>query len=122
MATGSPATLFATRTAIAPAATAFRILTVKAHVPRETSAILPARLPAGSAEQAMPRPPTVGALVTTPSGAVRSSLTVAKSPAAAPTVLAPLVTGAPTKCGTVLAPAVSARAAEPGDSTVKRPG
>src|SRR5688572_32838147 len=101
MAVGSPATLFATRTASAPAATALRILTVKVHVPRETSATLPARLPAGSAEQAMPMPPTVGALVTTPSGAVRFSLTVANSPDAAPTVVPPLVTGAPTQCGTV---------------------
>ena len=32
------------------------------------------------------------------------------------------VTGVPTKCGTVLAPAASARAADPGDSTVKWPG
>jgi len=36
--------------------------------------------------------------------------------------LADTETGAPTKCGTVVAPAVNARAADPGDSTVKWPG
>src|SRR5919202_299865 len=114
IATGSPWTLLATSTATAPAVCALRIFVEKVHVPREISAILPVRLPAGRAAQArlseLPES-------TTPSGAVRSAETVAKSPEAAPNVAPPTTTGAPIKCGAVLAPAVSARAAEPGDST-----
>src|SRR5204862_281014 len=63
------------------------------------------------------------------SGLIRKStsvgpwlLTTANSPLAAPKVLADTETGAPTKWGTVVAPAVNARAADPGDSTVKWPG
>src|SRR5882724_2630324 len=100
MAIGSPATLFTITTAIAPASCAARIFVEKLHVPREINAIFPARLPAGRAAQARPRPPVL--FETTTNGAVKSLVTTAKSPLAAP--------------------AVSARAAEPGDSTVSRPG
>src|SRR5205085_4003224 len=107
---GSPATLFATSTATAPASWALRIFTEKAHAPRVTSAILPVRLPAGKAAQAVFRPFTP-APVGTPRGAVRSLVTTAKSPLEAPYTWPPTVTGAPIKWFTELAPAVNARAA-----------
>src|SRR5712671_2154209 len=120
IAVGVPPTLLTTRTARAPAFCAFRILVENVHVPRERSAILPVSEPLASAEHAVPREVPES---TAPSGAVRSAVTVAKSPDAAPMEGLPLtVTGVPTKCGTVLAPAASARAADPGDSTVKWPG
>src|SRR5690242_19671392 len=78
------------------------------------------RLPAGSGAHALLSPFTVPA--TAASGAVKSALTTAKSPVAAPYVWPDAVTGAPTKCGTLLAPADSARGADPGDSTVNKPG
>ena len=109
--------MFDTRAAKAPAACALRILVENVHVPRAISAIMPVRLFAGKAEHAVLSPFTPPP-ETTPSGAVRSALTVAKSPAAAPYVFPPTVTGAPMKCPTVEAPAVSARAADPGDSIV----
>ena len=82
MATGSPATLLATRTAIAPAVWALRILVEKLHTPREMSAICAARLPEGSAEQAVLNPFVLPA--TAFSDAVRLAATTAKSPVAAP--------------------------------------
>src|ERR671920_1652251 len=101
IAVGSPATLLITSVASAPAFCAFRIFTEKAHVPRETTAILPLNVPAGKAEHARPsdEPPS-------DSGAVRSDATVWKSPLAAAYVVPPAVTGAPTKWPTVNAPAV----------------
>ncbi len=116
IAVGSPATLFTTTTATAPASCALRILIEKVQVPLDSTAMFPLRLPAGKALQALPSPPIVP--VTTPRGAVKSASTVAKSPEARPIVVAPKVNGAPTKCGTEDAPAVSARAADPGDSIV----
>src|SRR6266446_4003340 len=120
IAVGVPPTLLTTRTAAAPAFCAFRILVENVHVPRETRAILPVSEEAASALQArLSEVPES----TTPSGAVSSVVTVAKSPEAAPMEGFPVtVTGVPTKCGTVLAPAPRARAADPGDSTVKWPG
>ena len=101
VATGSPATLLTTSTAMAPAACALRIFVEKEQVPRETSAISPDRLPGASAEQAVLRP-VVGSVapsVRTASGAVKSSVTVANSPDAAPKrPPSAVVTGAPTKC------------------------
>src|ERR671931_2362869 len=120
IAIGSPATLFWTSAAIAPASCAFRILTEKRQPPREIRAILPVRLPAGRAEHAVLRPLVVPA--TFASVAVRSEVTVAKSPDAAGTVRPPAVTGVAMKCPTVAAPAVRARSALPGDSIVFRPG
>src|SRR5690348_8016565 len=115
IAIGVPPTLLTTTTATAPAFCALRILVEKVHVPREMSPILPVSEPAASAEHAVLSEVPES---TTPSGAVRSAVTVAKSPEAAPKddggVVAS-VTGVPTKCGTVLAPAASARAADPGD-------
>src|SRR5215213_185761 len=116
IAVGSPATLLTTTTATAPAACALLIFMENVQAPRERTAIIPARLLAGSELQAVPSPPTEP--VTTPRGAVRSALTVVKSPDANPIVVALKLNGAPTKCGTVDAPAVNARAAEPGDPTV----
>src|SRR6266540_3271749 len=85
IAVGSPATLFTTRTATAPAFWALRIFVENVHVPREMSAIFPVRLPAASAEQAVLSVPVAEVPPrTTPNGAVRSAETVAKSPAAAP--------------------------------------
>src|SRR5687767_15210655 len=86
IATGSPATLLTTSTAMAPAASAFRIFVEKEQVPRGTSAISPERLPGANAEQAVLRPVagSVAPAVTTASGAVRSSVIVANSPEAAP--------------------------------------
>src|SRR5947207_2581917 len=108
--------LLTTSTATAPAFCALRILEEKEQIPREINAILPVSEAPGSAVQAVLRAVPE---VTTPSGAVRSVFTVAKSPARAANVRVPIFTGVPMKCGTVLAPAVRARAAEPGDSTVK---
>src|SRR5260370_24634120 len=98
MATGPPATLLATRTAIAPAVWALRILVEKLHTPREMSAICPARLPEGGAEQAVLNPFVLPA--TAFSGAVRSAATTAKSPITAPQVWPEAVTAPPMKCGT----------------------
>src|SRR4051812_19352714 len=114
MGVGRPAMLLTMSTALAPACWALRILTEKEHVPRERSAILPAT-EEETAEQAVSRPPTPDPEVTA-SGAVRSLVTVAKSPAAAPNAvgLPAMVTGVPTKWGTVLAPAVRADWADPG--------
>ena len=81
IAIGSPATLLTTTVATAPASCA-ALPWRKTQVPRETTAILPVRLPAGSAVQAVLGPFTVPG--TGASGAVRSASTVAKSPAAAP--------------------------------------
>src|SRR5829696_290137 len=116
IAIGSPATLLTTTVATAPASCVDFTLAEKTQVPRETTAILPVRLPAGSAAHAVLRPFVVPE--TAASGAVRSDWTTAKSPVAAPYVVAPTRRAAPTKWPTVLAPAVSARCAEPGDSTV----
>src|SRR5215471_18952102 len=122
IAIGSPNTLFPTTTATAPASCALRILVENVHAPRVTSAIAPLRLPAGNAAHAVLRPFTP-APKTTASGIVRSEATVAKPPIAPANVGPPNgVMGAPMKCPTVAAPAVSARAADPGDSTVKWPG
>ena len=65
---------------------ALRILVENVQVPREISAILPVRLPGASAVQAVPIPVTgfVAPSSTTSSGAVRSCVTVANSPDAAP--------------------------------------
>ena len=60
--------------------------------------------------------------MTTASGAVRSLVTVAKSPATPAAVMPPTVIGVAMKWPTVAAPAVSARAAEPGDSIGVVPG
>src|SRR6266496_424628 len=84
IAIGSPNTLFATSVATAPAASALRILTEKKQLPRETSAICPVSELAGSDAHASPSPPIEPA--TTPSGAVRSLVTVANAPTAAPYV------------------------------------
>src|SRR5690242_12050769 len=115
----SPPMLFATSTAAAPAAWALRIFVEKLHAPRETSAICPVRLVA-SAEHAVESPFVVPA--TTASGAVRSAVTVAKSPAMPGYVDPAAVMGVPTRCPTLAAPAANALLPEPGDSTVKRPG
>src|SRR2546428_12149310 len=113
IATGVPGALLTIRTATAPASCALRIFVEKVQEPREINAIIPGRLPAGSVEQ--PRPRLLPSN-TTPNGAVRSAVTVAKLPASAPNVLPPTMTGEPMKCPTELAPAVRARAADPGDS------
>src|SRR5215217_1697353 len=89
---GSPATLFTTMVTTAPAFWALRTLSENEHPPRETTAILPVRLAAGSAVQARPRP--LVEPVTTPSGAVRSLDTTGKSPTAALYVVAPTCIGA----------------------------
>jgi len=52
IATGSPAALFWTSTATAPALYAFRIFVENEHEPREMSAILPLSDPAGKGEHA----------------------------------------------------------------------
>src|SRR5437867_8051272 len=112
IAIGSPATLFTINTATAPAACALRILVENVQSPRAMRAIFPARLPEGSAEQAVLR---LVPLNTTASGAVKSDSTVANSPIAAAYALPPTGTCAPTKWGAVLAPAVSALPAEAAD-------
>src|SRR5215831_21256165 len=117
---GSPARVLAMRTAAAPAASALRSLAENVQLPRVIKAIIPVRLFAGSAEQAVFNPFVVP--VSTASGAVRSAVTDGNSPITAPYVFPWLVTVAPTKCGTELAPAVRARAAAPGDSIVPNPG
>ena len=94
IAIGSPATLFCTIAAIAPASCALRILTENRHVPRLISAILPVRLPAASAVHAVLSDVP---LRTTPSGAVRFDDTFAKSPDTPAYVLPPTVIGAATK-------------------------
>src|SRR3954447_22610928 len=119
IAVASPAALFTTIVATAPAVSALRIFCENVHEPREISAILPARLPAGRAEHAWLRAVPSS---TTPSGAARVADTVAKSPATPGYAFPPTLIGAATKGPTVKAPAVSARSAEPGDSTVKWPG
>src|ERR687885_327881 len=107
---GSPATLLTTMTAAAPAFCALRILDENVQLPRLTRAILPVSDPAGSALHArLSDVPERTAW----SSAVKFDETTAKAPVAAPTVLPPAVTGAPTKWFTVLAPAVRARAADP---------
>src|SRR4051794_18114917 len=58
IALGPPATLLTTRAATAPASCALRILTEKAHVPRETTAIRPVSEPAASGLQARSSPET----------------------------------------------------------------
>src|SRR5215210_6338813 len=106
IATGSPFALFTTRTASAPAFCAFRIFAENVQVPREMSAIVvPGVVMAGRAEQAWLR--LVPDLITT-NVPVRFSFTVGKSPAAAPYVFPPTVTGEPMKWPTVDAPAVNA--------------
>ena len=77
IAVASPATLFTTTTPTAPAVCALRIFVENVQAPREINAILPVRLPAGSAEQAVLSAPL---LSTTPSGAVRFDETLAKAP------------------------------------------
>src|SRR6266542_4655443 len=117
---GSPITLLATSTAMAPASCALRILAENVHPPREINAILPTRLAGAKAAQALLRPLIVPG--TTARGAVKSDSTVANSPASAATVLGPAVTGVARKCGTVLAPAAKAREADTGDSIARRFG
>src|SRR6266478_8294743 len=89
IAVGSPATLLTISTATAPAFCALRILVEKVQVPREMSAIFPLSDPAASAVQAMLRAVPE---VTTPKGAVRSAVILAKSPDAAPNTRLPIVT------------------------------
>src|SRR5207247_4353788 len=108
---GGPPTLLRTTTPTEPAFCAFRILVENVHVPRGMSAIAPAR--PLRAEQPL--------LETTDSG----PLTAADGPnwpTAAAKLAPPTVTLIPMKWPTVTAPAVSARAAAPGDSTVLKPG
>ena len=84
IAIGSPATLFATSTTAAPAASAFAIFCENEHVPRLISAILPLRS-VDSAEHASERPVAAFTvpLVTAAIGSVVSAVTVGKSPVAA---------------------------------------
>src|SRR5947207_5630775 len=99
IAVGSPTTLFTTMAAIAPASCELRIFSEKVHAPREIRAICPVKLPAAG----LPSPAVhallsfPAALRTTPRLAVRSELTVAKSPAATPKVDPPTVSGEPMK-------------------------
>src|SRR5581483_7173304 len=90
IAIGSPATLFETTTASAPAFCALRILVEKVQAPRAIKAIWPVRLPPGRAEQAVFKP-LMPVPLTAARFAVRSLETVAKPPEAPATVSAPLV-------------------------------
>src|SRR4029450_6302370 len=107
----------------APAFCALRILVENVQTPRDSSAIMPVRfVEIGSHAMLSPVGAFVGAPVKTASGAVRSLVTVAKSPVTPAAVMPSTVIGVAMMCPTVEAPAVSARAAEPGDSIVEWPG